>query len=244
MQQHAQGKTEVPCSESGEHIPLSLLLFGISHESTIQQGVQLMTKMEKTRILFLAANPTDTHPLRLDEEMRGIDAALRQAHFRDHFDIQQQWAVRVSDLQTHLLRHQPHIVHFSGHGSQSGQIILEDNSGTSHPVSASALGGLFSVFKDTIRCVVLNACYSEQQAQAIAEHVDCVIGMSEAIGDTAAIGFAMAFYQALGYGRNVQIAFQLGCNQIDLENLREQDTPRLIAHKSNPATLTFITNQS
>jgi hypothetical protein len=191
-------------------------------------------------VLFLAANPKDTAALRLDEEIRSIDVALRQAEFRDRFDIKQQWAVRVADLQGYLLRHKPELVHFSGHGSASSQIILEDNSGKSHPVSPRALSQVFSVLKDNIRCVVLNACYSEHQAQAIAQHIDCVVGMSKAIGDTAAISFAAAFYQALGYGRNVKTAFDLGCAQIDLENLDEQDTPKLLAITSNPANIIFV----
>ncbi|MBE9507063.1 MAG: CHAT domain-containing protein, partial [Chloroflexi bacterium] len=124
------------------------------------------------KILFLAANPTNTARLRLDEESRAIDQALRQAEYRDKFEIAQHWAVRVADLQGYLLRHKPDIVHFSGHGGQSSEIILEDSSGESHPVSTRALSTLFSVLKDNIRCVVLNACYSEQQARAIAEYID------------------------------------------------------------------------
>lgn len=193
-------------------------------------------------ILFLAANPKDTSQLRLDEEMRGIDHALRQAEFRDRYDIKQQWAVRIVDLQGYLLRHKPDIVHFSGHGSTSSEIILEDNFGNSQPAPSRALGQLFSVLKDNIRCVVLNACYSEQQAQAIAKHIDCVIGMSKAIGDLAAVSFAIAFYQALGYGRDIKTAFDLGCVQIDLESLNEQDTPKLLAINSNPRDIVFVPN--
>jgi hypothetical protein len=194
----------------------------------------------KVKVLFLAANPKDTNPLRLDEEIRSIDLALQQAEFRDKFDIKQHWAVRVTDLQGYLLRHQPDIVHFSGHGSAVSEILLEDNNGNSRPVSPRALSQLFSILKDNIRCVILNACYSESQAQAIAKHIDCVIGMSNAIGDEAAISFAAAFYQALGYGRSVQAAFDLGCVQIDLENLDEQDTPKLLAFKNTPESITFV----
>ena len=194
----------------------------------------------KVKVLFLAANPKDTNPLRLDEEIRSIDLALQQAEFRDKFDIKQHWAVRVTDLQGYLLRHQPDIVHFSGHGSAVSEILLEDNNGNSRPVPPRALSQLFSILKDNIRCVVLNACYSEPQAQAIAKHIDCVIGMSNAIGDEAAISFAAAFYQALGYGRSVQAAFDLGCVQIDLENLNEQDTPKLLAFNSTPGSITFV----
>jgi len=45
-------------------------------------------------ILFLAVNPLDTTRLRLDEEVRAIDQALRQANYRDQFDLRQHWAVR------------------------------------------------------------------------------------------------------------------------------------------------------
>jgi hypothetical protein len=192
------------------------------------------------KILFLAANPRDTSRLRLDEEIRAIDHALQLAEFRSRFDIEQHWAIRVSDIQGCLLRHKPDIVHFSGHGSSSSDIILEDNSGNSCPLSPRALSHLFSVFRDNVRCVVLNACYSEQQAQAIANHIDCVIGMSNSIGDAAAVSFATSFYQAIGYGRDVKTAFELGCVQIDLERLGEQDTPRLLALRSNPNQLKFV----
>jgi CHAT domain-containing protein len=189
------------------------------------------------RILFLASNPKDTPQLRLDEEMRAIDHALLQAEFRDRFDIKQHWAVRVIDVQGYLLRHKPDILHFSGHGSSSSEIILEDNVGNSRPVPPKALSQLFSVLKDNIRIVVLNACYSEQQAQSIAEHIDCVIGMSRSINDPSAIGFATAFYQALGYGRDVKTAFDLGCIQIGLDGIDEQSIPKLLALRCDPTSI-------
>jgi CHAT domain-containing protein len=194
------------------------------------------------RILFLAANPKDTQPLRLDAEVRAIDQSLQKAEFRDRFELRQQWAVQVLDIQHHLLRHKPDIVHFSGHGSRASEIILEDVTGNSRPVSTRALSQLFTVLKDNIKCVVLNACYSEQQAQTIAQSIDCVVGMSKAIGDEAAVGFAAAFYQALAFGRDVKTAFNLGCAQISLNGLNEQHTPKLLANDVNPTTVFFARN--
>lgn len=191
-------------------------------------------------ILFLAANPSTTTRLRLDEEVRAIDQALRQANYRDQFDLRQHWAVRVGDLQELLLRHQPHIVHFSGHGSPAGQLLLEDDRGREFAVPPDALSRLFAILRDRVRCVVLNACYSEPQAQAIAAHIDCVIGMPEAIGDAASLNFAASFYQALGYGRDVQTAFDLGCNRIDLHGLDESGKPTLLAERDDPRQVIFV----
>ena len=113
--------------------------------------------------------------------MRAIDRVLRAAQFRDRYEIEQQWALRIDDLQEALLRFRPDIVHFSGHGTESSEIVVQDGSGAGHAVPRDALGRLFSVLRDNIRCVVLNACYSEPQAQAIADHIDCVVGMTSAV---------------------------------------------------------------
>lgn len=195
--------------------------------------------LARIKILFLAANPSDTTRLRLDEEVRAIDQALRLAQYRDAFDLEQHWAVRPADLQSLLLRHRPHIVHFSGHGSAAGEIMLEDAGGKARSVSQTALSNLFSLLKDNLRVVVLNACYSQPQAEAIAQHIDCVVGMSDAINDKTAISFAAAFYRALAHGRDAQTAFGLARNEAELEGLPDQDVPQLLAPNANPAQVAF-----
>ena len=91
-----------------------------------------------------------------------------------------------------------------------------DGAGEARPVQPEALASLFAILKDNVRCVVLNACFSNQQAGGIARSIDCVIGMAEEVADTAAIDFATGFYLGLGYGRSVQTAFELGRNRINL----------------------------
>ncbi len=185
-------------------------------------------------VLFLAANPMSTVRLRLDEEVRAIDQVLRRANFRAQFDLREHWAVRAADLQELLLRHRPHIVHFSGHGSPTGELFLQDDQGEAQAVPVEALTQLFAILSDAVRCVVLNACYSASQAAAIADHIDCVIGVPDAIGDAAARAFTAAFYQALAYGRDVATAFDLGCNEINLLAPDEPSKPVLIAPHCDP----------
>jgi hypothetical protein len=52
--------------------------------------------------------------------------------------------------------------------------------------------------------------------------------------------FATSFYRALGYGRDLETAFKLGCTQINLESLREQDRPKLLANKVNPSDIVLV----
>jgi CHAT domain-containing protein len=192
------------------------------------------------RILFLAANPVDGEPLKLDEEVRAIDGALREAQYRDRFEIEQQWAVRADDLQRALLRWRPDIVHFSGHGAASSELVLADESGGGRVVPGNDLARLFSLLSDDIRCVVLNACYSDTQAKAIAESIDCVVGMTNAVGDDAAILFATGFYRGLGYGRDVRTAFELGTNLIGLQGVPDVDVPHLVARNVKAEDVFFV----
>jgi CHAT domain len=179
------------------------------------------------KILILAANPKGTVQLRLDQEVRDIAEGLRRSQRRDQFVLEQQWAVRPRDIQRAMLDINPQIIHFSGHGRGAEGLVFEDEGGQAQVVSGEALAGLFKLFASQVECVVLNGCYSEAQAGAIAQHVPYVVGMSQAIGDRAALEFAVGFYDALGAGREVDFAYEMGCCAIRLAGIGEALTPVL-----------------
>jgi nucleoside phosphorylase/tetratricopeptide (TPR) repeat protein len=190
---------------------------GAKHPRTMDARGQLREVRKKIpvggdmiKVLFLAANPAGTTQLALDEEIRAIDAKIRGSEHPERLTLVSHWAVRLDDLSGLLMRQRPHVVHFSGHGASTGEIVLLREGGTPKPVPPEALAELFRVLKDNVRVVVLNACYSQAQAKAIVREIDCAVGMSDAIPDDAAIAFAAEFYQALGFGKSVQEAFDLG----------------------------------
>jgi hypothetical protein len=184
-------------------------------------------------ILFLSADPSTESRLRLGEEVREIHEKLQLAKLREQIKLEQRMSVRPTDLSQSLLDTQPQIVHFSGHGSESGALCFETLSGETHPIDADALSALFESFAKHVDCVLLNACYSEIQGKAIAKHINYVIGMNQAIGDRAAIAFSIGFYQGVGAGRNIEDAYKLGCVQIRLQGILEHLTPVLIRRENS-----------
>jgi AAA-like domain/CHAT domain len=209
-----------------------------------------MNSKSVTKILFLAANPKNSTRLRLDEELREIDEGLLRATHRDRYELEQKWAVRPGDLQRAIGDLSPQIVHFSGHGlgiedeepsasntrklsavpevaSEPEGLMFEDDAGQGKLVGTKAIADLFSLYSDRIECVVLNACYSAKQAEAIAQHIPYVIGMSRAVGDKAARVFAVGFYDALGAGRDFEFAYKSGCVAIQMAGIPEELTPVL-----------------
>ncbi len=179
------------------------------------------------KILILSANPKNTTNLRLDEEVREIKNTLQLSPHRNEFEIITESAVQVDDLTRFLSQHQPTIVHFCGHGSGTDGLALEDNFGHQQLVSTQSLVKLFDLFQEEVECVLLNACYSKEQAAAIHQHIDCVVGMNQAIGDRAAIKFSVGFYTALFSERNYQDCFDMGCTAIDLQGIPEYATPQI-----------------
>ncbi|MEM9276606.1 MAG: SUMF1/EgtB/PvdO family nonheme iron enzyme [Cyanobacteria bacterium P01_F01_bin.143] len=165
------------------------------------------------KILFLAANPQSTSRLKLDTELREIEEALKMSRQSGEFELIPKWDVRPRDFRRALLEHEPDIVHFSGHGEGKTGLVVIDPSGVEKLAPSEAVAGLFAEFP-RIKCVLLNACYSEVQAQAIVQKIDYVIGMQDTIYDKAAIAFSIGFYDGLGYGRNIEKAFNLGKNAI------------------------------
>ncbi len=175
-------------------------------------------------LLVLAANPVDTDRLGLDREVKLIKDELRLGDAGRGYRIEMEWASSVQELSRHLLEYQPAIVHFSGHGSPTGEIVLEGKDGRAEVVPTKALLALFDTLKGT-EAIVLNACYSLEQASALAEVVPQVIGMARAIGDDAALRFAAGFYRGLAWGKDYATAFRLGCVEIDLAALPDAVIP-------------------
>lgn len=167
-------------------------------------------RAEPVGILFLGSTPQDVTPLQLDEEARSIDRALHAGSCRDDFKFIQHGAVRFKDIPGLLMRYDPAVVHFSGHGDEQGDLILKSGPSGSQPASPEDLAELFRAVPG-VSCVILNACYSAERARAILQRVDCVVGMSQTIPDRDAISFSEAFYEAISYGKGVRTAFDLGC---------------------------------
>lgn len=181
------------------------------------------------RILFLAANPLNTDQLRLDVEAREISAGLEKSLHGGAFELKTAWAVRASDLLTLMNRYRPNILHFSGHGSATGEIVLESDQGDGQPVPTEGLCSLFSTFRADLQIVVLNACYSQLQAVQFADIVDVVVGMGDSVGDAAAQRFAASFYEALGFGQSVGSAYEQGVAALQLLSLGWVEVPEIIA---------------
>jgi hypothetical protein len=221
----------VIAAEAGQHVPVSVrtsysIADGATRLRSRTQDDRLEIVVSSTSgpvapagnatqlILYVAASPRDMEPIGSLLEMRKVEARLQMSRDRDRFEIKPCVAAQLTDLSAALAGYKPQVVHFSAHGDEEGNLILENESGDSVLITPEGLADLLGLEKATTRCVIVNACHSLRLARAMARHVDHVVGMRTTIGDDAAIEFSVGFYVGLFAGESVPRAFKRGCAHV------------------------------
>jgi len=206
-----------------------------AHEGLHRHAITTLKKLqdlpEKIVVLFLASNPADAQQLRLDEEARSITDMIRKAKHRDSVSFESRWAVQPMDVLQAINELNPTIVHFSGHGSDSDEIVFQDTGGNTKLVSKEAIVQTMMASSSDLRLVFFNTCYSYNQAEAVTHHIEAAIGMNTSIGDDAARVFSSQFYSAIGFGLSIQKAFDQAKALLMMEGLKEEDTPELFVQE-------------
>ncbi|GCF09736.1 CHAT domain-containing protein [Dictyobacter arantiisoli] len=174
--------------------------------------------VKTTNALFVLSNPRGSNSLRLNTEMRAIEEALRLSPQRDRIQSRTLHAATANDLRRALLEKPYQIIHLSGHGGSDG-FMLEDEQGRPHLVSPQALAAYFGIYRQTLRCVLLNACYTFSMGQHIALGIPYVIAMPGPIQDRASIEFSRGFYDAIGAGLDIERAYLEGLSTVRFAHL-------------------------
>ena len=208
-------------------------------------GVNSWSAKRAPRVLYIQANPGQTHTLETSLSERELKAFIG--------DMTAVKEATPDDLLNHLLDGYD-ILHYDGHATfddtkDTGFLYLHDTEGNAHKVSARALA---SYLDDAgLRLVVLAACETAVEdseklfsgiAQQLMHTVDAlpaVVAMQFAIPDKSAIAFTRGFYRALAAGKPVDAATVEGRRSI-LATLKEAEfdapdwfTPVLYMHTEN-----------
>jgi CHAT domain/Effector-associated domain 1 len=160
---------------------------------------RLLGESGPTSVLFLLANPEERGRNRLDVEVREVQAVRRE--YPEQLEIRVSHATRIQDLVRELADGKLDILHFAGHGTADGRLIL-DGPGGGEPVESAHFAGLV-VAAGHPRCVVFSSCFNGGYLPLLRGSATHVIGSAEPISDKCAVFFSAAFYRRLAAGRPV-----------------------------------------
>ncbi|WFR67665.1 CHAT domain-containing protein [Curtobacterium flaccumfaciens] len=201
-------------------------------------------KVEPLRILYGTATPDGD--LRVNQEIRRVEAAVRAAVHRDQVSIRHAADITSGDLLDYVTSFRPHVVHFSGHAN-ADELFFDDGSleGAHRSVPISAFMEALSAADEPPQLVVLNACESAENLQPLLAGVPIAIGMKAAVGDADAITFATRFYRAVADGQSVQGALALASADMKMNGLDDFDLPIIVAADDiDPASLRLVVNDT
>ncbi|MCX4242511.1 CHAT domain-containing protein [Paraliomyxa miuraensis] len=185
---------------------------------------------DKVRVRMLLSAPEDLSPMDLEQEQMLAVEVLDRPLSRDSFDLAVEHAATFNQFFEMLMYERPQIVHFSGHGNENLLAFTKEDGSKADLVPAEAMRRALGSAKDPVnppRLVVLNACLTEKQAEAMTEHVEFAIGMRPKIKDARAIAFTRRFYDALASGRSLQNAFDQARDYLSKWGAKADDTPKL-----------------
>ena len=202
----------------------------LGHDMSFDEGdkqkaaeVPFRTDSATLIVLFVSANQIAKTPLDVEQEQNRIVKVRNGSRNQAKVRIESLPDLDLTEFAKSLRLHKPLVVHFSGHGGPDGSLVMRDQNGAAKKMHPKGLAKLIALQKNTLRLVVLNACYSSELANLLLGDIDCVIGMSAAVSDDAAVLFAQTFYGALFDGQSVGEAFAVvGATYHD-----ESDTPVL-----------------
>ena len=168
--------------------------------------------MKKIKVLIVLSNQAEPGKARLylDNEVKAIKQKVNSAKHRDLIEIDTLEAATIGDLIAKLNQYEPDVLHFSGHGSQDGQLVFCADAGGEQFISKDNLLTLFQVAATSVQVGFFSACFSESVADTVIQSVPCAIGMRTEIGDDLATTFSSHFYQAVASGRSIENAFLQG----------------------------------
>jgi hypothetical protein len=190
----------------------------------------VLRKRKHIDVLYLMANPVRRLSLRVDAEVKAVNAEIQRSKFRDNITLHQSPAAGFDEILHGLNDHAPRVVHFSGHGNTSG--IAMDGGGVKQVktkfVTFDVLGKALAATDTPPDVVVLNACQSAGARKALLGTAKALIVMEDSVTDTAAVAFAAKFYGAIASGLSLQAAFDQGCVAVEAVSLSEANTPALV----------------
>ncbi len=176
---------------------------------------------DRLRILVASSEPKGCEPLKLDQEIKGIQGAFEGDQ---KVEIVPLAHVTLDGLRRALVEEEFHVLHFLGHGdydpeSGEGALYLEDGQGKAAIVRGRHLAEQL-LDRSSLRLAFLNACRTARASAPrafggvatalVRAGLPAVIAMQFPITDGAAITFSETLYRRLAAGDGIDAAVTEG----------------------------------
>ncbi len=197
-------------AESKNNFAVLSIVDAIEAENMLEKELHLTENedIEKTKLLFLASNPSDLNPLQLEKEFIEIRKILKSQ--RNLFETTEAFDVSLDLFFEEIALEKPHVIHFTGYGTDLELVFSRKTDRTQHYVPYEFLASALKLMRGNVECIFINTRGSALFAKVVSRFVPFAIGITGDVLDDEAISFASGFYAALAIEKDYEKAFKNG----------------------------------
>ncbi len=170
------------------------------------------------KILFAEANPLGQN-LYSNIELRELEEIVGSEVLK--LELKISLATSLERLLKRISAYRPDVVHVSAFSNEEG-IFFHDKSDQAVQINTPSLVSTLQLPNARVGCFLFNTFISEALARRLSDGEAFAIGYNGIINSHDAIDFANGFYNAIGYGKDYDSAFEVGCRTIS--NRENKDT--------------------
>ncbi|KKL62688.1 hypothetical protein LCGC14_2182720, partial [marine sediment metagenome] len=157
-------------------------------------------KKKKLIILFFGIDFYEHEYIDVNKEYQKINDIIKKSNYKDYIELIPGFAIERENVQQKISENNPDIIHFSGHGSKGiGPNFLGDTQNGNKDYETELLK-ILKKYKDTIKFIFFNTCYSNEIARRASDFISYTIGVNRLTNSEGAIIFSANFYELLSYG--------------------------------------------
>ncbi len=244
------------CGYSSKHNDISgFYATGITEKEMVRTGNVLSNAKRRKKgglaksyrmrnefmILFLGADTDESRQLYISEHLNKIGTNISEMA---PFIYKIKMRTMKEDIIKEIAACHPNILHFAGHGDESGCLLVHTALGGTEKIEPCKMLASLQACCDCLQVVVLAACYSHEKIDEIARYVDVVVCMHGKVTMREVALFSEVFYVALGNGSPVADAFKLGKAQLENNSPDYSNTPQLrVKDGVDPNKMILIPNR-
>lgn len=182
-------------------------------------------RRKKHIILFLGADVDQHNAIHVDKDCESIKDVLSGSEV---FHVIEKFSVRKNEIIPLIVRYQPSIVHFDGHGTEDGSLAVCSETREFDKITPEELKGVFNTVKAYVLLSYFDACHTAPQAMSAVLSVKAAIGMLGLWPVESARIFSKQFYLSLENELSVKDAFELAKEQLGMEDRKyDKNIPKL-----------------
>lgn len=183
----------------------------------------------KRKILFVAAEPIGLPVTYWQKEYKSIIDVFNFSKLKDYCLLEAEFDTKSNDFLLALER-EPWLIHFSGHGTQDGNLVFVDKHKEKFTARTRDLIPFFEESK-TLKCVLFCSCHSSKLVEETKKVVEYSIGFEGPVENEDAIAFISQFYRNLSLVKTIDAAFNRAVNVFSFNKYQGEVKPILQLRK-------------